>query len=166
MVFLGLTEEENSVVLEKDRCLVRIKEISREREILILKQKEVQASIQKLRISNIKHKLRGDILQFKLDDETKLMNELHGRILSFANPTEKEKGSQIDSFNEIINQKNCTFIKNSSQKKKSKSYSLEIGAFQKKSGNKQKGETIAQIKQKRKHLNGLKNKFEILLLKE
>lgn len=152
--------------MEKDRCLVRIKEISRERETLILKQKELQVSMQKLRISNIKHKLRGDISQLKLNDETKLMNELHGRILSFTNPTEKGKGSELDSFNEIINQKNCTFIKNSSQKKKSKSYSLEIGAFQKKSENKQKGEIITQIKQKRKQLNGLKSKFEILLLKE
>jgi hypothetical protein len=159
-----LTEEENSVVLEKDRCLVRIKEISKERESLICKQREVQNSIQKLRISNIKHKLRGDILKLKLDDETKLMNELHGRILSFNN-TEKGKESEISSFNEIICKKN-TFIKSSGQKKKSKSYSLEIGAFHKKTGNKQKSETIAQIKNKRKVLTGLKNKFEILLLKE
>lgn len=75
-----MTAEENSLVSEKEKCKERIKMISKEKEVFINNQNIILQEIAKLEITNIKHKLRGDILFKKLADQTKYMNEINDQI--------------------------------------------------------------------------------------
>jgi len=75
-----LTEEENSLVSEKEKCKERIKIINREKEIYIDSQNVIKQEITRLETTNIKHKLRGDILLKKLNDQTKYMDEINDQI--------------------------------------------------------------------------------------
>lgn len=89
-----LTEEENSLVSEKEKCKERIKTINKEKEMFVERQDLLKQEITRLQATNIKHKLRGDILLKKLNDQTKYMNEINEQIYlsseSLHHMTEKQ----------------------------------------------------------------------------
>lgn len=75
-----LTEEENSLVSEKEKYKERIKMLNKQKESYIYTQNLIKNELLRLEANNIKHKLRGDILLKKLTDQTKYMNEINDQI--------------------------------------------------------------------------------------
>lgn len=79
---------------EKEKCKERIKTINKEKEAFVERQNLLKQEITRLQATNIKHKLRGDILLKKLNDQTKYMNEINEQIYlsseSLHHMTEKQ----------------------------------------------------------------------------
>lgn len=75
-----LTEEENSLVSEKEKYKERIKLLNKQKESYMYTQNLIKSELLRLESNNIKHKLRGDILLKKLTDQTKYMNEINEQI--------------------------------------------------------------------------------------